>query len=535
MRYGEKKYWRNILVFVLFCCGCIVVQARKFVHPGLLHTNEDLLRIRELAVNKVLPAVGSYELLEKAPGASFEYQIKGPFENISRAGKYGYTKSPCENDCNAAYYNALMWVITGDVRHASKAMEILRAYASTLQRIYGPDDPLCAGLQGFMLVNAAEIMRYTYPELLYPEGWKENDTRQVEDMFRRAFLPVLRDFCQSEPYANGNWGISVNKMRLALGIFMNDEALYDEAVDFFFHSKDNGSLPNYIAVTGQIQESGRDQAHCMLGMGCLAETAECAWSQGDDLYAALDNRIMKGYEYLSKVNLGYKDVPFIVWKDATGRYCNWQTMGEAGLGEFRAVFEIAYNHYVYRKGLEMPYTEKVVKRIRPEGAGFTCDNPGFGTLLFYLGKPEKMPEQGRIEEYLTDVWKGWDFAAPSLQPAGKGMSVVSPGIRMKKTQVKYHAGMYPYIEIKFNAFPQARTDGWFRLSYSVNSAPEFWTFYEKDAVRKADNSYVFKIQGSRSNNGTEFSSEMENVTLFLDFGMVDYVGVDYIISKNTDY
>lgn len=102
MRYGEKKYWRNILVFVLFYCGCIVVQARKFVHPGLLHTNEDLLRIRELAVNKVLPAVGSYELLEKAPGASFEYQIKGPFENISRAGKYGYTKSPCENDCNAA-------------------------------------------------------------------------------------------------------------------------------------------------------------------------------------------------------------------------------------------------------------------------------------------------------------------------------------------------------------------------------------------------------------------------------------------------
>ncbi len=75
-----------------------------------------------------------------------------------------------------------------------------------------------------------------------------------------------------------------------------------------------------------MQESGRDQAHCMLGVGVLAELAECAWKQGDNLYAALDNRIMKGYEYLSKVNLGYTDVPFEVWKDATGKYCNWQNM-----------------------------------------------------------------------------------------------------------------------------------------------------------------------------------------------------------------
>ena len=31
-------------------------------------------------------------------------------------------------------------------------------------------------------------------------------------------------------------------------------------------TQDNGSLPNYIAETGQLQESGRDQAHCMLGV-----------------------------------------------------------------------------------------------------------------------------------------------------------------------------------------------------------------------------------------------------------------------------
>ena len=359
--YEKLLKCASVLVML---CSIFSAAARNFIHPGLLHSQDDLKRITRLVKENSYPAMGSYDLLRKVPGASFEYEMKGPFENISRAGKYGYTKAPCESDCNAAYYNALMWNITGDVRHADKAMEILRGYASTLQKIYGPDDPLCAGLQGFMLINAAEIMRYTYQDNQYVKGWSEADTKSIEGMFRNVFLPVLTTFVQAKPYANGNWGGSVNKMVMAIGIFCNDEPLYNQAVDFFYNSRDNGSLPNYIAETGQLQESGRDQAHCMLGVGVLAELAECAWKQGDNLYAALDNRIMKGYEYLSKVNLGYTDVPFEVWKDATGKYCNWQNMGEAELGKFRAVFEIAYNHYVERRGIAMPFISFRFVRVR---------------------------------------------------------------------------------------------------------------------------------------------------------------------------
>ena len=104
-------------------------------------------------------------------------------------------------------------------------MEILRGYASTLQKIYGPVDPLCAGLQGFMLINAAEIMRYTYQDNQYVKGWSEADTKSIEGMFRNVFLPVLTTFVQAKPYANGNWGGSVNKMVMAIGIFCNDEPL----------------------------------------------------------------------------------------------------------------------------------------------------------------------------------------------------------------------------------------------------------------------------------------------------------------------
>ena len=267
-RYEKLLKCASVLVML---CSIFSAAARNFIHPGLLHSQDDLKRITRLVKENSYPAMGSYDLLRKVPGASFEYEMKGPFENISRAGKYGYTKAPCESDCNAAYYNALMWNITGDVRHADKAMEILRGYASTLQKIYGPDDPLCAGLQGFMLINAAEIMRYTYQDIQIVKGWSEADTKSIEGMFRNVFLPVLTTFVQAKPYANGNWGGSVNKMVMAIGIFCNDEPLYNQAVDFFYNSRDNGSLPNYIAETGQLQESERDKAHCMHGEGVLAE------------------------------------------------------------------------------------------------------------------------------------------------------------------------------------------------------------------------------------------------------------------------
>ena len=269
----------------------------------------------------------------------------------------------------------------------------------------------------------------------------------------------------------------------------------------------------------------------MLGVGVLAELAECAWKQGDNLYAALDNRIMKGYEYLSKVNLGYTDVPFEVWKDATGKYCNWQNMGEAELGKFRAVFEIAYNHYVERRGIAMPYTEKVLKRIRPEGIGWTCDNPGFGTLLFYLGKNEPVPLEGQLSEQLKYGWKEWQIAAPDLEPVGNEFLLVNKGISMQKNRIHYNPSEFPYIKVTFSHKPEEVKDGWLRLSYSVQSAPEFWTFYEKDAVKVDGNTYWFAVKDARSNNGTLFGTRDRHISLLLDFGDIKAVGVESIVSE----
>ena len=70
-----------------------------------------------------------------------------------------------------------------------------------------------------------------------------------------------------------------------------------------------------------------------------------------------------------------------------------------------------------------------------------------------------------------------------------------------------------------------------RLSYSVRSAPEYWSFTEDNVVKKSDNTYIFDVRGSLSNNGTKFSSKKESITLLFDFGDIKEIGIDYIISK----
>jgi len=218
----------------------------------------------------VSPAVDCYRLLQQNSLASASYIIQGPFTTIARFNPDMTphpTKTKSEEDHEAAYLNAIMWCITQNPAHAQKSIEILNAYAGTLREIDMSDNdaPLCAALQGFLLANAAELMRHTYPSV------SDTDAKSWENMFRNVFIPVLRNFFAKSPYANGNWGTAAIKAFMAFGIFLDDESFYNEAVTFFYEGHDNGSLTNYIMESGQCQESGRDQNHTMLGIGHLAE------------------------------------------------------------------------------------------------------------------------------------------------------------------------------------------------------------------------------------------------------------------------
>ena len=324
--------------------------------------------------------------------AQGDYKMAGPYEVVARDGKFANTKTGSERDMFAA-------LTAAKEGRTEQALEIINAYARTLQRFDGHDAPLCT-IQAYWLVSAMTLM-------------KEHQTPEWTDMVRRAILPVLDKFEADSPYANGNWGAIVNRCRMACGIFLQDKDIYQASIDYFMNAYDNGALPRYVSETGQCQETGRDQAHAQLGLGALCETCEMAWQQGDDLWGALDNRLMKGIEYTARYNLGY-DVPFKTWTDCTGLYNDWNEPGAMGRGRIRDIYVLPYNHYVKRRGLKMPYTKKVLdlqakaeKRgevaFNPEANSFSIKGVTEGVKLhqvFTYGAPEGAPLKDDYDVYV---------------------------------------------------------------------------------------------------------------------------------------
>ena len=276
---------------------------------------------------------------------------------VARDGVYRHTKGGSERDMRAAYDLA----VAGD---EATSVAIINAYAHTLQRFDGHDAPLCT-IQAYDLLQAMILM-------------KEHATPEWAAMVRRAILPTIDRFEAASPYANGNWGAIVNRCRMACGIFLEDSVIYCAAIDYYLHANDNGSLPKYVGETGQCQETGRDQGHVQLGLEALAQTCEMAWQQGDDLWGALNNRLMQGFEYTARYNLGH-EVPFETWTDCTGLYNDWTVPGSMGRGKVWDIYRLPYSHYVKRMGLKMPYTKRILAlqdKSERKGKSRTLNVPG---------------------------------------------------------------------------------------------------------------------------------------------------------------
>ncbi len=387
----------------LLAIGLIVSAAKsvraddfKFVHPGLLNSQEDLARMKMAVAAKEEPIFSGYEVFRQHPESQANYMMKGPREAVGRGnGWTGPAQSLYDADANAAYQCAIMWCITGDKAYAEKSKQILNAWSATLKTIGGRDAVLGAGLGPFKMINAAEIIRYSNA------GWSDADIQLAEKSFQQAVYPVIKDFA---PFANGNWDTAAIKTVIAIGVFCNDRDMYERGLRYYVKGQGNGRLTHYIInETGQCQESGRDSQHSQLGLAHLGDAAEIAWNQGLDLYGYADNRLLKGFEYAANHNLGGQ-VPYVDWMDRTGDAHNggeavWRQI--AAPGPLRAVYEEIYNHYVNRMGLSAPYTQKAAESIRPEGQGVAgnagingADHIGFGTLLF--SRPKTPPRRSSL-------------------------------------------------------------------------------------------------------------------------------------------
>lgn len=358
------------------------LSSAGFVHPGLLHSQADLDRIRDNVKAGKEPWASAWLAFNQNNRWLDKNYTPRPLEIVGR-GVGARGQDNISNDCTAAYYNAIAWYITGDEAYAKKSIEIMDAWAEKCRLINGKDAVLCAGIYGYKLLNAGEIIRYTY------NGWKPEEIEQFKTLMRDVFYPVVKDFAT---FANGNWDGAAEATVISIGVFLDDRAIFDHATRYYMDGSGDGSILHYVINdTGQLQESGRDQAHSQLGIGLISCAAEVAYKQGVDLYGAYDNRLLKGFEYAARCNLG-EAVPFQTTTDRTGKYVHERVAPVPKHGV--QVYEMVYNHYVNEAGVGAPYTAKSAAMNRPET--LAIDQVGGGTLLFTRPPHEKSAQGNEV-------------------------------------------------------------------------------------------------------------------------------------------
>jgi hypothetical protein len=367
-----------------------------FLHPGLLHSEEDLARMRAQVTANAQPWIGSWNRLVANAHSALTWR-PNPAAAVYRGadGVHPENYAQLYNDAAAAYATALRWKISGDTAYADKSVEILNAWSSALTTIGGTSDKfLASGLYGYQMANAAEIMR-TYA------GWAAADFARFKSMMLGVFYPMNHDFlvrhngaCISHYWAN--WDLCNMDSMLAIGVLADDRAIYDEATNYFKNGAGTGSIGHVVVFLhpgnlGQWQESGRDQGHATLGVGLMGAFCEMAWKQGDDLYGYDDNRFLAGAEYVARYNLG-SDVPYVTYSNCDP--VTQTVVAPAGMGDIRPIWELVYNHYVNRRNLPAPNVTAYAAKVRPEGGGGDYgpnsggyDQLGYGTLTATLDQP----------------------------------------------------------------------------------------------------------------------------------------------------
>ena len=324
-----------------------------FVHPGISHKRSDLERMKLMIEAGVEPWASSFQDLRSHARAQHSIAVGALSQDPSFVIEFNSASDNfLINDSTTAYLNALMWYFTGDSRHAEKAIEVFNAYTPMRRNT---EIPLVSG-RICRLIEAAEIIKSTY------DGWDPAEMQAFKDMlvfpgYSSTTVPQSaidsRDVSfywtvyNGDPSRIGNQGLLATRLMMSMGIFLDNELMYDRAVrmvrgqthrpddvpyqsgppingnqiptcDFYEQHELLGfesTIPdfgfnevfgNYVYENGQCQEADRDQVHTIVGISSMNMLSEIAWNQGDDLYSTLDNRPLLGIEYYLRYNLSFE-------------------------------------------------------------------------------------------------------------------------------------------------------------------------------------------------------------------------------------
>ena len=410
-----RRFLTSALCLIAAFCVPLSATADEppFKHPGGLHTLEDLDRMKTKVAARETPWIEGWEALVQDPLAKADYRSSaGP--NMSRS------RQAASRDAHAAYLNFIRWYVSGEQAHADAAIRICNEWSAAVNQVSsGNDTPGLSGIYAAEFAMVGELLR------VCPD-WRPADQERFKKMLREYIYPVVSRFLQDrnergDSHFWANWDICNIQALIAIGVFLDDRAIFDEGLEYFKNGKGTGSIMNAIfhihpGNLGQWQESGRDQPHAHLGIGMLGQAATVAWNQGLDLFGYADNRLLAAAEYAAREALSLP-VPYTPYTNTSHANNYWLTNHTRG--RFTTpVWELLYNHYVVRQGHSAPHVKRVAELARPELGGW--DHFGYGTLTFTLDAeaspypplPAPAAPTGLVAEPgLGRVYLTWDVPA----------------------------------------------------------------------------------------------------------------------------
>ena len=360
--------------------NAVAKPAMDFSHPGVLVSDFELAYVTSKIAAGESPWSEEFERAKNSDLAS-----RTPTGQTNIDSRNDHEADLLRDDAIAAYTQALLWRYSGNETYAIGAITILNAWADFEGFSAGTDqDKLLAGWTGATLAPAAEIMR-SYP------GWHADEIINLQSMFRRAFYTQLNVASSW----NGNVDLTQIDAMMAIAVFNEDEELFNKGLMRF-----NTRLPAYIylaadgaapqAITGDdgniqkfwfqpnrwvnglTQESCRDNGHhSQYGVGSALHAAETAWHQGIDIYTKNQERLTAAMELLAGQLL-------------TGSMQGICPNDQVTPNRFNT-WEVGYNHFHGRKGLDLPNTRKLILQQIRSSKSRTDWNLNYETLTH--GRP----------------------------------------------------------------------------------------------------------------------------------------------------
>lgn len=393
---------KQIVTLFLLVSLFFVGKSQSFVHPGAMNTKKDLDFMKAKVDAKQQPWKNAYDKLLSSKAAPYQGITPKAYSSLSyvphpRAsvdcGSYNKPNNGCNDmvyDGMAAYSLALRFYITENKDYATKAISIMMAWSDKYRKNTESNARLIVCWATPWYVNAAEILRYTPGS-----GWNDTNTNKFNTMLNR-----FKNYIFWETRPPNNWMMSSVEARIAIAIFQDDRKAFDNAigkwkqrVKTYIYLKSDGSRPVTPAgqtvartksdwhdgknrsgtayVDGLTMETCRDISHTKLGVNSLANGAEMAWSQGEDLFKLEKTRLSAFLKLHAPWMMKTKAVPKSI--------CD----GKLDIVS-ESAFEILYNHLHDRLDVDLPNTKKMLDRKRPGSASRWVTK---WETLCYAGRP----------------------------------------------------------------------------------------------------------------------------------------------------